>query len=137
MTINDQSGLRRILQAARVIAVVGHSNNPQRTSYRIAAYLRAAGYRVHAVNPTIRTVDGEPVYASLAEVPEQIDIVDVFRRSEFLSEVVDQAIAVGAKAVWAQLGVVDENAARKAELAGLDVVMDRCIMVDHRMLLVK
>ncbi|HKY79452.1 MAG TPA: CoA-binding protein [Anaerolineales bacterium] len=133
--IKDSRDIRRLLEQARVIAVVGHSDNPQRTSYRIAAYLREVGYRVHAVNPTIQEVDGQPVYPSLAEVPEPIDIVDVFRRSEFLDEVVDQAIAVGAKAVWAQLGVFDEAAGRKAEAAGLEVVMDRCIVVDHRNLL--
>lgn len=135
MTINDSHGLRRILKEARVIAVVGHSDRPQRTSYSIGRYLRDVGYRVYAVNPTITEVDGETVYPSLAEVPEPIDIVNVFRRSEFLDEVVDQAIAVGAKAIWAQLGVYDEAAARKAETAGLDMVMDRCIMVDHRSLI--
>lgn len=135
MTSNDSRGLRRILEAARVIAVVGHSDKPQRTSYSIGRYLREAGYRVYAVNPTISEVDGEKAYASLVEVPEPIDIVNVFRRSEFLDEVVDQAIAVGAKAIWAQLGVYDEAAASKAEATGLDVVMDRCIMVDHRMLM--
>lgn len=135
MMIKDSRDIRRLLEQARVIAVVGHSDNPQRTSYRIAVYLREVGYRVHAVNPTIQEVDGQPVYPSLAEVPEPIDIVDVFRRSEFLDEVMDQAIAVGAKAVWAQLGVFDEAAGRKAEAAGLEVVMDRCIMVDHRNLL--
>ncbi len=135
MTINDSHGLRRILKEARVIAVVGHSDRPQRTSYSIGRYLRDVGFRVYAVNPTITEVDGEKVYPSLAEVPESIDIVNVFRRSEFLDEVVDQAIAVGAKAIWAQLGVYDEAAARKAETAGLDMVMDRCIMVDHRSLI--
>src|SRR3989304_199537 len=132
MAINDRRELTRILRAARVIAVVGHSDRPQRTSYVVGRYLRAAGYRVDAVNPTIAGGDGEKVSSTLAEVPEPIDIVDVFRRSEFLGEVVDQAIAVGAKAIWAQLGVYDEAAAKKAEAAGLEVVMDRCIMVDHR-----
>jgi predicted CoA-binding protein len=133
--INNRNELRRILTEAKVIAVVGHSDRPNRTSYRIGAYLREAGYRVYAVNPTISTVDGARAYASLAEVPEPIDIVNVFRRAEYLDQVVDQAIAVGAKAVWAQLGVVDAAAAQKAEAAGLDMVMDRCIMVDHSMVM--
>lgn len=135
MLINNRNELRRILTEAKVIAVVGHSDRPNRTSYRIGAYLREAGYRVYAVNPTISTVDGARAYASLAEVPEPIDIVNVFRRAEYLDQVVDQAIAVGAKAVWAQLGVVDAAAAQKAEAAGLDMVMDRCIMVDHSMVM--
>jgi len=131
MTINNPNDLRRILQEARVIAVVGYSDKPHRTSYRIGRYLREAGYKVYPVNPSVVEIDGVRSYANLAEVPEPIDIVNVFRRSEFLAEVVEQAIAVGAKAVWAQLGVVDELAAKKAEEAGLSVVMDRCIMVDH------
>jgi len=131
MTINTAKDLRRILEEARVIAVVGHSDKPHRTSYRIGRYLREAGYMVYPVNPAVQEIDGERSYASLAEVPEPIDIVNVFRRSEFLAEVVEQAIAVGAKAVWTQLGVVDELAAKKAEEAGLSMVMDRCIMVDH------
>jgi len=131
MTINNPNDLRRILQEARVIAVVGYSDKPHRTSYRIGRYLREAGYKVYPVNPSVAEIDGVRSYASLAEVPVPIDIVNVFRRSEFLAEVVEQAIAVGAKAVWAQLGVVDELAAKKAEEAGLSVVMDRCIMVDH------
>lgn len=134
MPVNSQDELRSILETARVIAVVGHSDKPHRTSYRIANYLRAVGFKVYAVNPTVSQIDGERCYASLAEVPEPIDIVDVFRRAEHLSGVVDEAIAVGAKVVWGQLGVVDVDAARKAEAAGLQVVMDRCIKVDHQML---
>ncbi len=135
MTIHKQSELRKLLESARVIAVVGYSDKPYRTSYRIGNYLRNAGYKVYAVNPTLTEIDGQPVYARLAEVPEPIDIVNVFRRAEFLQEVVEQAIAVKAKAVWAQLGVVDADAARQAEEAGLQMVMDRCIMVDHGLLL--
>ncbi|MEX1249003.1 MAG: CoA-binding protein [Anaerolineales bacterium] len=135
MLIKSQNDLRRLLEEARVIAVVGHSDRPNRTSYRIANYLRRAGYKVYAVNPSIQQVNGEPAYPNLAAVPEPIDIVDVFRRSEFLGEVVDQAIAAAAKSVWAQLGVYDEAAAARAEAAGLQMVMDRCIMVDHERLL--
>ncbi len=135
MTITKDGELRKLLSEARVIAVVGHSDKVYRTSYRIGNYLRRAGYAVYAVNPTISEVDGQRVYASLAEVPEPIDIVNVFRRAEFLHGVVEQTIAVKAKAIWAQLGVVDEAAARRAGEAGLQMVMDRCIMVDHGLLI--
>ena len=131
MTINDNDSLRHILEEAKVIAVVGHSDKPSRTSYQIAQYLRAAGYKVYPVNPTVDEIDGEKSYASLDTIPEAIDIVDVFRRSEFLEGVVEDATRVGAKAVWGQLGVRDDQAAAKAEAAGMDMVMDRCIKVDH------
>jgi hypothetical protein len=134
MTINKQSELRSLLKTAHVIAVVGHSDKPYRTSYRIGSYLRNVGYKVYPVNPAISEVDGAPVYSSLAEVPEPIDIVNVFRRAEYLHEIVEEAIAVKAKAIWAQLGVVDAAAARLAKEAGLQMVMDRCIMVDHGLL---
>ena len=120
-----------MLQNAKVIAVMGHSDNPMRTSYQIAAMLRNVGYKVYPVNPNVESIDGEKCYPNLMEVPEPIDIVDVFRRAEYLPEVVDQAIAVTAKAVWGQFGVVDEQAAQVAEAAGLQVVMDRCIKVEY------
>ena len=132
--LNDDT-VRDLLRNARVIAVVGHSDRPSRTSYQIAQFLRRVGYTVYAVNPTITTIDGEKSYPSLADVPEPIDIVDVFRRSEYLSGVVDDAIAAGAKSVWAQLGVYDAEAERKAEAAELDIVMDRCIKVEYGRLL--
>lgn len=135
MTIENRNKLHDLLVRAKVIAVVGHSDKSYRTSYRIGQYLRRAGYKVYPVNPTVDQIDGEPSYPNLAAVPEPIDIVDVFRRSEYLPVIVDEAIAVGAKAIWTQLGVADEEAARRAEEAGLDVVMDRCIMVDHEQLL--
>jgi len=131
MTITQADALRDILTSARVIAVVGHSDRPERTSYQIATMLRREGFVVYPVNPNVSTIEGRTCYPDLASVPEPIDIVDVFRRSEFLSEVVDQAIAVGAKTVWAQLGVVDEEAARKAESAGINMVMDRCIKIEY------
>jgi uncharacterized protein len=134
VNVNDDA-IRELLRNARVIAVVGHSDRPQRTSYQIAQFLKRVGYTIYAVNPTITTVDGEKSYPSLADVPEPIDIVDVFRRSEYLSGVVDDAIAAGAKSVWAQLGVYDAEAERKAEAAGLDIVMDRCIKVEYGRLL--
>lgn len=135
MRIEHRTDLRELLAKSKVIAVVGHSEKPYRTSYRIAHYLRDAGYKVYPVNPAVSEIDGQTCYPNLTAVPEPIDIVDVFRRSEYLAEVVDEAIAVGAKTIWAQLGVVDEEAAQKADQAGLGVVMDRCIMVDHELLL--
>lgn len=134
MQINDNTGLRNLLENAKVIAVVGHSDKPHRTSYRIAEYLRRAGYTVYPVNPTVEQIDGQPAYASLADVPEAIDIVDVFRRSEHLDGIVQEAIEVGARSVWAQLGVQDTDAAQRAEQAGMPIVMDRCIKVDHNRL---
>lgn len=126
--------LKQILTDSQVIAVVGHSDKPDRTSYQIAQFLRRNGYKVYPVNPTVKEIDGETAYASLADIPEAIDIVNVFRRSEHLESVVDEAIAVGAKTVWAQLGVIDEEAARKAQAAGLSMVMDRCIKVEYNRL---
>ena len=134
ITHND-AALRNLLTSAHVIAVVGHSNRPFRTSYQIAAYLRRVGYKVYPVNPEIKNVDGQPCYPSLADVPEPIDIVNVFRRSEFLADVVEQAVLVKAKAVWAQLGVHSNATATVAEVAQLPLVMDACIKVEHRRLL--
>ncbi len=132
--MND-THMRDLLKNAKVIAVVGHSDKPHRTSYRIAQYLREEGYTVYPVNPTVETIDGEPSYPSLADVREPIDIVNVFRRSEHLQGVVDDAIEVSAKAVWSQLGVVDMNAYETAQQAELDMVMDLCIKVEHQRLL--
>ncbi|MCH7662890.1 MAG: CoA-binding protein [Chloroflexi bacterium] len=126
--------IREMLEDARVIAVVGHSDKPYRTSYQIASYLRNVGYKVYAVNPTVDEIDGEKSYSNLDEIPEPIDIVDVFRRSEYLNGVVQDSIAVNVKAVWSQIGVVDFEAAKIAEKAGLDMVMDLCIKVEHRRL---
>ena len=134
MTMND-SQMRELLTNAHIIAVVGYSDKPHRTSYQIAQFLKRAGYKIYPVNPAVETIDGARSYASLAEVPEPIDIVNVFRRSEYLPGVVDDAIAVNAKAVWAQLGVYDEAAGRKAETAGLVTVMNACIKVEYNRLL--
>lgn len=133
--IHDDATMKQLLSDARVIAVVGHSDNPARPSYEIARYLRGAGYRVIPVNPTVRQIDGDPCYPSLADVPETVDLVNVFRRSEHLPGVVAEAIAVGAKAVWAQLDVLHDAAAQIADEAGLPLVMDRCIKIEHRRLL--
>ncbi len=128
------SALHDLLAASRTIAVVGHSDKPYRDSYGVAQYLRQVGYKVYAVNPTLRTVAGEIAYPNLRQVPTRIDIVDVFRRPEHLGQIVEDAIAIGARAVWGQFGVVDAAAAERAQAAGLMVVMDRCIKVEHRRL---
>jgi predicted CoA-binding protein len=126
--------IEKLLRDSRTIAVVGLSGKPWRTSYGVSQYMQSQGYRVIPVNPNESEVLGEQAYPSLEAVPEPIDIVNVFRRSEFVSEVVDAAIAKGAKAVWTQLGVVDEQAGERARQAGLEVVMDRCILVEHQRL---
>lgn len=127
----DDNAMRDVLIQAKVIAVVGHSDKPERTSYRIAQFLREAGYQVYPVNPMVSEIDGQPSYASLKDVPEPVDIVNVFRRSEYLPEIVEDAIAVNAKTVWAQLGVYDQLSAQKALDAGLNVVMDACIKIEY------
>jgi hypothetical protein len=127
----DDNAMRDMLTNAKVIAVVGHSDKPERTSYQIAQFLRGVGYTVYPVNPMVSEIDGQPSYPSLKDVPEPVDIVNVFRRSEYLPEIVDEAIAVNAKAVWAQLGVSDEPSAQKALDAGLNVVMNACIKVEY------
>ena len=123
-----------ILDSARTIAVVGLSSKRYRPSYGVAEYMKRSGYRIIPVNPNETEVLGERSYADLESVPDQVDIVDIFRRSEFVLEIVEAAIRKGAKAVWMQEGVVNEAAARRAEAAGLAVVMDRCILKDHRRL---
>lgn len=136
MTIMTQdSALRDLLQNAKVIAVVGHSNKPNRTSYQIAAYLRNAGYRVIPVNPTVDTIDGEKSYPTLADIPEPVDIVNVFRRAEHLAGVVEEAVAINAGAVWGQLGVASNAARDAASAANLPLVMDLCIKIEHRRLM--
>ena len=127
--------IRRLLTAARTIAVVGLSPDPDRDSHRVAAYLQEHGYRVIPVNPSASEVLGERAYPDLASVPAPIDIVDVFRKPEAIPGIVDDAISVKAKAVWMQLGLANNAAAQKARAAGLAVVMNKCIMVQHRHLL--
>lgn len=121
-----------ILRSAKTIAVVGLSSRKFRVSYGVSSYMQSVGYRIIPVNPNETSVFGEKAYATLEDVPEKIDIVDVFRRSEFVPDIVDSAIRVGAKAVWMQEGVIHEEAAAKAKAAGLFVVMDRCILKEHR-----
>ena len=121
-----------LLSASRVIAVVGLSSKRFRPSYGVAEYMQREGYRIIPVNPNETEVLGEKAYASLEDIPEHIDIVDIFRRSEFVAPIVESAIRVGAAAVWMQEEVVDQAAADKAKKAGLSVVMDRCILKEHR-----
>lgn len=127
--------IAELLRTSRTIAVVGLSASKFRPSYGVSRYMQQAGYRIIPVNPNESEVLGEKSYASLAEVPERIDIVDIFRRSEFVPEIVRQAIQAGARAVWMQEGVVHEEAAAEAQKAGLFVVMDRCILKDHQRLI--
>ena len=131
MERQDADAAERILDRARTIAVVGLSPDPRRPSHGVARYLQRAGYRIIPVNPNADAVLGEKSYGSLRELPEPVDVVDVFRRSEFVGPIVDDAIAIKAGAVWLQDGVIDEAAAERARAAGLDVVMDDCMMRRH------
>jgi hypothetical protein len=121
-----------LLKSSRTIAVVGLSNKRFRPSYGVAEYMQRNGYRIIPVNPSVQAVLGEKCYPDLDSVPERVDIVDIFRRAEFVPEIVEAAIRIGARAVWMQEGVVHEAAAARAAKAGLEVVMDRCILKDHR-----
>jgi len=123
--------IEKILTSARTIAVVGLSPDPGRPSHGVARYLQRAGYRIIPVNPNVAEVLGERAYPGLRQVPQPVDVVDVFRRSEFVGPIVDDAIAIKASAVWLQDGVVDDDAAARAQAAGLDVVMDDCMMRRH------
>jgi len=132
--VPDYAQIRELLKTARVIAVVGLSNRKYRPSFSVSEYMQRAGYRIIPVNPNETSVLGEKAYASLEDVPGEIDIVDIFRRSEFVPEIVEQAIRMGAKSIWMQEGVVHEEAAARARAAGLTVVMDRCILKEHQRL---
>ena len=121
-----------LLQRSKTIAVVGLSSNPLRPSYGVSAYMQSHGYRIIPVNPNISECLGEKACSSLLDVPEKIDIVDVFRRSEFVDEIVDQAIQLKVPAIWMQEDVINENAAAKGRQQGIFVVMDRCILKEHR-----
>jgi len=131
MKINDPEAIKQILDECRTIAVVGLSSNPMRPSHDVASYMQRHGYRIIPVNPNETAVLGEQAYPALADVPEKIDLVDIFRRPDEVGKAVDEAIAVGAKAVWMQDGVIDNAAAQRALDAGLMVVMDRCWLRDH------
>ncbi len=135
MPLTEDRDIKRLLEQAKTVAVVGYSNKPNRPSRDVAEALKQAGYTVYPVNPTLQSTDEERIYAGLADIPAPIDVVDIFRRPEDVPEVVEAAIAVGAKAIWMQLGIVNEAAARRAEEAGLTVVMDRCMKIERRRLL--
>jgi uncharacterized protein len=130
--MTESAVIAELLRAARTIAVVGLSNRLWRPSHGVSEYMQRAGYRVIPVNPQIGEALGEKAYPDLDAVPEPVDIVNIFRRSEYVPEIVEAAIRKGAKAVWMQEGVIHEKAAAKARAAGLTVIMDRCILKEHR-----
>jgi hypothetical protein len=125
--VNDPAAITQLLQTAKTIAVVGLSSKHYRPSYGVSRYLQSAGYRVIPVNPQEAEILGEKCYAKLEDIPEKVDIVDIFRRSEYVPEIVEDAIRITARSVWLQEGVVNESAAERARAAGIFVVMDRCI----------
>ncbi len=129
--IDDVAGLRRILMQNRTIAVVGLSANWYRPSYFAAKYMHDHGYTVIPVNPAYPEVLGQKCYPSLRDVPQQVDIVDCFRRSEDIPAIADEAIGIGARVLWMQIGVINPEAVAKAEAAGLEAVMDRCVKIEY------
>jgi predicted CoA-binding protein len=131
MGINDPEIIKRIIEECKTIAVVGLSSNPYRPSYGVAGYMQKHGYRIIPVNPGETEILGERAYPALADIPEKVDLVDIFRRSEEAGTHVDEAIRLGVQAVWLQEGVIDQAAAERARTAGLMVVMDRCILKEH------
>lgn len=135
MIVTDSADLRRILQESRVIAVVGLSSNEQRPSHRVAQYLLAHGYTVIPVNPVEKEILGLKCYASLADIPQKVDIVDCFRKPADIPPLAEAAIAIGAGTLWMQLEISNEQAAQRASAAGLNVVQDLCIKIEHARLL--
>jgi predicted CoA-binding protein len=129
--LDEISNLRGILRTCRRVAIVGLSAEWHRPSYFVAKYLQQHGYRVVPVNPRYETILGERCYARLEDIPEPVDMVDVFRRTADVGPIADSAIAIGAKCLWQQIGVTNEAAAARARAAGLDVVMDRCVKIEH------
>jgi hypothetical protein len=132
MTSHDDEQITELLRTAKTIAVVGLSDNPMKPSHGVSAYMQTHGYRIIPVNPEIQEALGEKAYKSLLDVPEKIDIVNIFRRSEHVPPIVDQAIQIKAPAIWMQETVISESAAAKARGQGITVVMDRCILKEHR-----
>ncbi|MFQ5800389.1 MAG: CoA-binding protein [Candidatus Hydrothermarchaeales archaeon] len=125
----------KILAKYKTVAVVGLSRDPKKDSHKVASYLKSVGFRIIPVNPSADEILGENVYRDLADIPEKVDVVNIFRPSDEVGPIVDKAIKIGAKAVWLQLGIINEEAAQKAAEAGLDVVMDWCMMTEHKRLL--
>ncbi|PYX07759.1 MAG: CoA-binding protein [Acidobacteria bacterium] len=131
-SVPDSDAIAHLLQRAKTIAVVGLSNSPLRPSHGVSAYMQTQGYRIIPVNPRIHGALGEKSYPSLLNVPEKIDIVNVFRRPEYVDEIVDQAIQLNVPAIWMQESVINEKAAERARKAGIFVVMDQCILKEHK-----
>ena len=127
----EKCDIKEILTRYKIVAVVGLSPDQGKPSHEVAAYLKRAGYRIIPVNPACQEVLGERCYPTVSDIPGEVEIVDIFRRSEFVPEIVEQSIAKGAKVVWMQEGVVHEAAAQRAEAAGIAVVMDRCMLKEH------
>jgi len=127
----DKRVIHDILENCRIIAVVGISDKPDRPSYHVASYMQESGYEIIPVNPTVDNVLGQKSYPDLTSIPKKIDVVDIFRRSETVGPVIDEAIKIGAKAIWLQEGVINKEACLKASRAGLKVVMDRCMLKEH------
>jgi uncharacterized protein len=131
----DETEIAEILGAAKTIAVIGLSDKPWRPSFGVSSYMQQQGYRIFPVNPNVQQALGEKAYPTLADIPEKIDIVNIFRRSESAGSAVDDAIRVGTRCIWMQEGVVDYEAAARAEAAGIPVIVNRCILKYHRRLL--
>jgi uncharacterized protein len=131
LSTTEADRITKLLQTAKTIGVVGLTDTPTRPSYGVSHYMQSQGYRIIPVNPNIRQWEGEKAYPSLLDVPEKIDIVNVFRRPDAVPEVVDQAIQIHAPVIWMQEGVVHQEAAEKARQAGIFVIMDRCILKEH------
>jgi predicted CoA-binding protein len=135
MKTSDQGTIARILKNSKNVAVVGLSRDAGKDSHRVASYLKVNGFKIIPVNPSADEILDEKVYKDLTKIPGRVDVVDIFRPSDEVGPIVEQAIDIGAKAVWMQLGIVNESAAENAAGAGLDVVMDRCMMTEHKRLL--
>ncbi|HTJ97463.1 MAG TPA: CoA-binding protein [Rhodocyclaceae bacterium] len=131
MLINSDADLKRLFETVKTIAVVGCSPKPERAGHYVAKYLQDLGYRIIPVNPGQTEILGEKCYASLRDIPEPVDMIDCFRKAEDIPPIVEDAIAIGAKFVWMQLGIVNEEAAERAIAAGIEVVMDRCPKIDY------
>lgn len=127
----EANTIAELLNSAKTIAVIGLSSRSCRPSYGVTRYMQSAGYRIFPVNPNEAEILGEKSYARLEDIPEKIDIVNVFRKAQYVPEIVDAAIRVGARSIWLQEGIIDEPSAARARAAGLTVVMDRCIFKDH------
>jgi predicted CoA-binding protein len=134
MSESERDTIRHILQTYRTIATVGLSSDEEKPAYIVPDYLQSHGYRIIPVNPGLDEALGEKAYASLSDIPEPVEVVQLFLRSERVGPVVDEAIAIGAKAVWMQLGIADEDAAARARAAGLEVVMNQCMKVQHKIM---